>query len=80
MGRILTVLTKIIPFKTNTLIPWGEIETKQCEFKKMKPRFDSKFRKIKEDISKLISVHDSVIILLSFGTLFIHIWPWTAAR
>ena len=34
------------------------------------------------DITELISVHDSIkiIILLSFGTLFIHIWPWMTAQ
>ena len=38
------------------------------------------FSKSKRDIyNKLISVHDS-IILLSFGTLFIHIRPWIAAQ
>ena len=47
----------------------------QCEFKKKrKPGFDSIFLKIERDITKLISVHDSilVIILFSFCTLFIH--------
>ena len=38
------------------------------------------FSKSKKDITKLISVHDSIIILLSFGTLFIHIRPWMAAQ
>ena len=35
----------------------------------------------KKDITQLIPVHiDSIIILLSFGTLFIHIRPWRAAQ
>ena len=49
--------------------------------KKRKPGFDSKFFKIEyRYITKLYSVHDSIIILLSFGTLFIHTWPWMAAQ
>ena len=38
------------------------------------------FSKSKKDITKLISVHDSIIILLSFGALFIHIRPLIAAQ
>ena len=52
----------------------------QCELRKTKPGFDSNFLKIKKDTTKLISVHDSIIILLQFGTLFIHIRPWMAAQ
>ena len=48
--------------------------------KKRKPGFDSKFLQNEKDITKLISVHDCIIILLSFGTLFIHIRPWMAAQ
>ena len=48
--------------------------------KKRKPGLTPNFSKPKKDFNKLISVHDSIIILLSFGTLFIHIWPWMAAQ
>ena len=59
----------------------------ECELKKEKKKKKetrvwlqiSQNRK-KKDISKLISVHDSIIIPLSFGTLFIHIRPWMAAQ
>ena len=35
---------------------------------------------LKEDVTKIISVHDSIIIILSFGTLFIHIRPLMATQ
>ena len=38
------------------------------------------FSKSKKDITKPISGHDSIIILLLFGILFIHIRPWMAAQ
>ena len=47
--------------------------------KKGNPSLTPNFSKSKNYITKLISVHDSIIILLSFGTLFIHIRPWMAA-
>ena len=51
------------------------------EWRIRKPGFDSiNFSKLRKDITKLISVHDSIISLLLFGTLFIHIWPWMAAQ
>ena len=37
-------------------------------FKKIKKRFDFKFLQIEKDITQLDSVHDSIMILLSFGT------------
>ena len=44
---------------------------------KRKPRFDSKFLKIEKRYNK---IDFSIIILLSYGTLFIHIWLWMAAQ
>ena len=73
MDRIPTVLTEILPFKTNKLIPWSEIETIQCEFKKRKPGFDSKFLKIEKRYSQTgFQCMIAVIILLSFGTVIVH--------
>ena len=43
--------------------------------------FNTNFSKLKKDLTKLISVHDSIIIsLLYLGTLFVHIRPWMAAQ
>ena len=54
----------------------------QCEFKKGKPEFDSKFLKIgrQKTLTKLVSLYDSRIIIFSSGTLLIHIRPWMAAQ
>ena len=53
-------------------------KSKKRRKKKKKPGFDSKFLKIEKDITKLISVHDSIIIQLSFWhivhSLFGHGW------
>ena len=46
--------------------------------RKKKPGLTPNLSKSEKDIAKLISVHDSVIILLSFGTLIFHIRPWMA--
>ena len=49
--------------------------------KERKPGFNSQFLQIKrKDVTKLISVYDSIIIPLSFGTLFIHMRSWMAAQ
>ena len=38
------------------------------------------FSKLKKDITKLISVHDSIFIFLSFGTLIVHLGSGMAAQ
>ena len=51
----------------------------QCVLKKKRnPSLTPNFSK--NIITKLISLHDRIIILLSFGTLIIHIRPWMAAQ
>ena len=46
----------------------------------LNPGLNPNFSKSTKDITKLISVRGNTIILLSFGTLFIHIWPRMAAQ
>ena len=45
-------------------------------FKKGNPGLTQNFSKLKNDITKIISVHDSIISLLQFGILFILIRPF----
>ena len=60
---------------------YTQMHSKVYSVSKKKNWFDSKFLKLeKKDTTKLIPVHDSIIILLSFGTLFIHIRPRMATQ
>ena len=49
-----------------------------CE--KGNPGLTQNFSKLKKDITKLISVHDSIFIFLSYGTLIFHIGSGMAAQ
>ena len=44
------------------------------------PSLTQNISKLIKDVTTLISVGDSIVILLSFDRLFIHLWPRMAAQ
>ena len=44
------------------------------------PSLTQNFSKLKKDLTKLISVHDSIFIFLLYGTLIVHIGSGMAAQ
>ena len=56
-------------FNPSTSVMWVYTVWVLKKEKKRKPRFNSKYQKIKKKIMKLLSVDDSIFIFLSYGTL-----------
>ena len=60
-------------------MPVGQHSIYNVSYKKKgNPGWTPNFSKSEKDLTKLISVHGSMIILLSL--VFICIWPWMAAQ
>ena len=62
------------------LISANIIYTVWVKKKEGNPSLTQNISKLIKDVTTLISVGDSIVILLSFDRLFIHLWPRMAAQ